>query len=118
MSASGTVFAHITIAPTPAEVRPPAALSETNAPSTTLNQTNQLPSIQLHPPETPKSRHPAPYPSRLAPGIYLSQPFSCMIKVPGPQPDDDCIIPATIPTNSIPNFKPKLKFEPLPPQGM
>ncbi|HZI31245.1 MAG TPA: hypothetical protein VFF11_02820, partial [Candidatus Binatia bacterium] len=78
-----------------------------------LTDTNHVLTIPLSPPEFPKPASPGSL-SGVAPGVYVTKPFSCMVMVPGQQPDD-CIIPATVPTNSIPNAKPSLKFEPLPP---
>lgn len=86
-----------------------------NLPPLGLNQTNQLPNIQLSPPEIPKSKQPTRNVFGLAPGVYITKPYSCMVMVPGAQPDDCSILPAQIPPHSIPNAKPKLKFDPLPP---
>jgi hypothetical protein len=117
MSASGIGFGHIVIGPAPGGAPTFPGLLNTNQPG--LNLTNHLSNTNLvlripqSPPETPNLKPPAAAPTSPGPGAYVTKPFTCVVIVPGAQPDD-CIIPAIVPTNAIPNFKPQLKFEPLP----
>lgn len=49
-----------------------------------------------------------------APGVYQSYPYSCIIVVPGPHPDDKCIIGRGDGSASkMPTVRPELRLVPL-----
>ncbi len=45
------------------------------------------------------------------PGVYESKPYKSIIIVPGPHPDDRCLIPA-VPTEPMPTLRPGLRLIP------
>jgi hypothetical protein len=49
----------------------------------------------------------------LPPGVYLTKPYTCMVKVPGSTHDDIAVRKAIVPTNSMPVLRPNLKAVPL-----
>jgi hypothetical protein len=51
----------------------------------------------------------------LHPGIYQTRPYACMVKVPGPLPDDVCVIGGKGGESEMPTYKPGLRFVPQPP---
>lgn len=51
--------------------------------------------------------------STLPPGVYLTKPYTCMVKVPDSVHDDIAVRRVTVPTNSMPVLRPKLKAVPL-----
>lgn len=50
--------------------------------------------------------------SSLPPGVYLTKPYTCMVKVPGSTHDDIAVRKAIVPTNSMPVLRPNLKAVP------
>lgn len=51
-------------------------------------------------------------PPALKPGVYKTEPFSCLILVPGAHPDDRIIIGTKGAQRGIPTFSPELRFIP------
>jgi hypothetical protein len=53
----------------------------------------------------------------LPPGIYKTEPYTCLVLVPGPHPDDKCIIGngAGQPNIQMPIRRPELQFIPRKP---
>jgi hypothetical protein len=88
----------------PATNPPAASLMPTNNP---FNESQVMPFPRLNPS--------APLPP-LRPGIYLTEPYTCMVKVPGAQPDD-CMLNNGPKPSSIPSRNPGLEFVPLKPDG-
>ena len=64
------------------------------------------PSARVHPP-TPSTSP--------APGVYKTAPYTCIVVVPGPRPDDVCITRPRGGDSSMPIIKPDLRFIPLHP---
>jgi hypothetical protein len=48
----------------------------------------------------------------LKPGVYKTEPFSCLVIVPGAQADDQAIIGPSEPVPPMPMIKPDLRFVP------
>jgi hypothetical protein len=69
--------------------------------------------IQTLPP-TAHLRSP-PAPPGIAPGIYKTAPYTCIVVVPGPCPDDSAIVSPHGKKYSMPIIKPELRFIPLGP---
>jgi hypothetical protein len=53
--------------------------------------------------------------SSLPAGVYLTRPYTCMVKVPGGHPDDTCLHDQFKPTEPMPVLRPDLKTVPLGP---
>ena len=54
-------------------------------------------------------------PAALPPGVYRTVPYSCIVVVPGPHPDDRCIVRPGGGDSSMPVVKPELRFIPWSP---
>ena len=52
-------------------------------------------------------------PTNLPPGVYRTVPYSCIVLVPGPHPDDKCIVNPGPWDSSMPIVRPDLHFIPL-----
>ena len=53
---------------------------------------------------------------QLKPGVYKTSPYTCLVLVPGPLPDDGSVLePGTNSVERMPVIKPGLKFIPQPP---
>lgn len=64
----------------------------------------------------PSTRHYGRAPSaNPPPGVYKTAPYSCIVVVPGPHPDDRCIVNPGAGDSSMPIVKPDLQFIPLRP---
>jgi hypothetical protein len=86
-------------------------------------QTNFLYSLPTWKPIWPPRAHlfdsPTAVSNTLPPGLYKTEPYTCLVLVPGPHPDDKCIIGsrAVQPTEQMPMSQPELQFIPQkPPQ--
>jgi hypothetical protein len=66
----------------------------------------------LPPPARPVS---SSAPPTVSPGVYKTVPYSCIVVVPGPQPDDRCIVRPGGGDSSMPVVKPELRFIPWSP---
>lgn len=55
-------------------------------------------------------------PGTPAPGVYKTEPYTCILVVPGGHPDDHSVIHAPEPSPNIPVLKPELRFVPLQPK--
>jgi hypothetical protein len=53
-------------------------------------------------------------PNALPPGVYESEPYKCIVVVPGPQWDDRCLVSGGDPTAPMPVRKPELRLVPRP----
>jgi hypothetical protein len=51
-----------------------------------------------------------------APGVYKTEPYACIVIVPGEHPDDKCVIHPPEPVPNMPVVKPELRFIPVPPK--
>jgi hypothetical protein len=69
------------------------------------------PAIQTSPP----SAHPPSAPSTIPAGVYKTLPYSCIVVVPGPHPDDRCMFGQGKGETSMPIIKPDLRFIPWSP---
>ena len=105
--ASGLGTASAQIISLPATNPPAASLMPTNNPFNDFGDSHVMPFPRLNPS--------APLPP-LKPGIYLTRPYACMVKVPGAQPDDWILNNGPKPS-AIPNRLPGLEFVPLKPDG-
>jgi hypothetical protein len=56
--------------------------------------------------------HPSSPPT-LAPGVYQTLPYTCLVVVPNPHLDDGIVCPAGSGRLSMPTVKPELRFIPL-----
>ncbi len=64
------------------------------------------------PSATPKARL---FPQHApAPGLYKTEPFSCLVLVPGPHPDDRALAPGAAVDPKMPIVKPELRLVPWP----
>jgi hypothetical protein len=63
-------------------------------------------SARPHPPSTPPT---------IPAGVYQTVPYSCIVVVPGPHPDDRCIFGKGSGDSSMPIIKPDLRFIPWSP---
>ncbi len=94
------VFAEITsVPPGMFKIPPPRLFTNSILPGT-----NELPRLKT------KNLDDFPF---LPPGVYLTRPYTCMVKVPGAIPDDIAVRKLTVPTNSMPVLRPELKAVPL-----
>jgi hypothetical protein len=64
--------------------------------------------------ERPRNVNPPSWP--LAPGVYKTAPFACIVIVPGKNPDDRCVIVPGECDPRMPVVKPELRFIPLNPK--
>ncbi len=106
--------------PTPAQWSSPLLFGP-NA----VTQTNFLPSVPKHRPIAPPriflfDSPPSASNARsnaLPPGVYNTEPYTSLVLVPGPHPDDKCIIGngAAQPPIRMPTVKPDLQFIPRKP---
>ena len=69
--------------------------------------------IQIFPPSA--RLLPPPAPRTIPPGVYKTVPYSCIVVVPGPHPDDRCIVRPPSVDSSMPIIKPELRFIPWSP---
>jgi hypothetical protein len=51
-------------------------------------------------------------PSAIRPGVYRTFPYSCVVVVPGPHPDDRCVVNPGGGNDPMPIIKPDLQFIP------
>jgi hypothetical protein len=97
--AAGLAFAQIKIAkPGAGKVQPPPLF--TNA---ILLGTNLSPNLEFKT---------LPEISGSSPGVYVTRPYSMMVKVPGAQPDDISIHPPTAPHPALRIIKPEMQLVP------
>lgn len=54
-------------------------------------------------------------PPTIPPGVYRTTPYSCIVVVPGPHPDDKCVVKHGPGDSPMPVVKPDLQFIPLHP---
>jgi len=47
-----------------------------------------------------------------APGVYKTEPFACIVAVPGPTPDDRMVMLPANPDQKMPILRPSLRFVP------
>jgi hypothetical protein len=104
--AAGLAFSQIKLAPPgPMKIPPPpmftnSIIIHTNA----ITGSNSVPNLEIkRPDEIPFS----------PPGIYLTRPFSMMMRVPGPMHDDVMMFPQDQPEPPIRIIRPDLKTIPL-----
>jgi hypothetical protein len=54
-------------------------------------------------------------PPNIPAGIYRTFPYSCIVVVPGPHPDDKCVFPPPGGDSAMPIIRPELQFIPWTP---
>lgn len=47
--------------------------------------------------------------SSLPPGVYVTEPYACMVKIPGAAGDDIARLEHSLPTNAMPILRPELR---------
>ncbi len=47
--------------------------------------------------------------SSLPPGVYVTEPYACMVKIPGATGDDIARLNRALPTNAMPILRPELR---------
>ena len=47
--------------------------------------------------------------SSLPPGVYVTEPYACMVKIPGASGDDIARLNRPLPTNAMPILRPELR---------
>jgi hypothetical protein len=93
-----------------AQITSSSSVPGTNLPPFVIVETNLFPVVSN---STPVLDLRARAGSHLpAPGNYLTKPYTCMVKVPGPHLDD-CRLPGTTNATPILTSKPTLEFVPL-----
>ena len=65
-------------------------------------------------PNAPATNSPSAAPT-IPPGVYRTVPYSCIVVVPGPHPDDRCIFGKGSVGSPMPIIKPDLRFIPWSP---
>ena len=83
---------------------------------------NKAPLLALAPARKPEFKiQPLPLSARLRPpspspmipaGVYKTAPYSCIVVVPGPHPDDRCVINPGDVASAMPIIRPDLRFIP------
>ena len=68
----------------------------------------EIPSVPQH----TRPHSPAP-PGQLPPGVYKTAPYTCIILVPGPCPDDRAVVSPRGGDSSMPIIRPDLHFIPI-----
>ena len=104
--AAGLAFSQIKLAPPgPVKIPPPPMFTNPIIINTnSATGSNAVPNLEIkRPDEVPFS----------PPGIYLTRPFSMMLRVPGPAHDDIMVFPQNQPEPPIRIIRPKLKTMPL-----
>ena|GEM_PF-3309093 len=104
--ASGLALSQIRMAP-PGTVKilpPPMFTNSIVVSSNSVAGSNSVPDLEI------KSPNEIPF---SPPGIYLTKPFSMMIRIPGPMHDDIMMFPKNQPEPPIRIIRPKLKTIPL-----
>lgn len=97
--------------PTAAAVLPP---TNTNAPVLRTNP----PLLNPHAPRLALGGQSAGE-AVTAPGVYVAEPFNCLVVVPAAELDDRCLIGGGAPAVTMPTLKPELRLVPFgssPPQ--
>ena len=92
-------------------------LLSTNGNRVIIISTNRFGSLGNRPlrvPQQPKQLQTPP--SGLAPGIYKTEPYTCIVIVPGEHPDDRMAIHPPDPAPNMPVLKPDLRFTPVQPK--
>ena len=69
------------------------------------------PKVQLF--DRPTRRETPPAPGQLAPGVYKTLPYTCIVVVPGPCPDDGMIVSPPGIHDPMPIIRPDLQFIPI-----
>ena len=116
-AAAQTATNHAPLINTNLTLHAPTLLTLTNGNRVIILSTNRFGSLGNHPlqvPEQPKRLQTPP--SGLAPGIYETEPYTCIIIVPGEHPDDRMAIHPPDPAPNMPVLKPDLRFIPVQPK--
>lgn len=103
---SGLAFSQIRVAP-PGAVKilpPPMFTNSIVVSSNSVAGSNSVPNLEV------KSLSEIPF---SPPGVYRTEPFSCMVRVPGPMHDDVSMFPQGTPEPPIRIIRPELKAIPL-----
>ena len=78
------------------------------------NAAGSIPNRRFQFPEQQNGLKPSP--SAPAPGVYRTEPYTCIVIVPGGHADDKSVIHPAEPGPNMPVLKPDLRFVPLPPK--
>jgi len=116
-AAAQTTTNHSRLVETNLTPRITTPLPLTNGNHVIVISTNRFGSFGNRPfqvPQQPKRANTAT--NGLAPGVYKTEPYTCIVIVPGEHPDDQSIMhpPETVP--NMPMLKPDLRFVPVPPR--
>ena len=95
------VQSNVLIIPSAPGNTPPPALAPAGKPEFKAQPARS--SARVHP---PSARFPVPG------GVYRTEPYSCIVVVPGPHPDDRCIVNPGGGDYSMPIIEPDLRFIP------
>jgi hypothetical protein len=100
----------------PAAVKPPSLNPQTGG--RIILSTNANGTIRAYTIPAPATGNlPLTNQATLAPGIYKTEPYACIVIVPGPHPDDRSLIqPPSTPSDPMPVIKPDLRFVPVRPK--
>jgi hypothetical protein len=71
--------------------------------------------FKIHPLPSSARLHPPSAPTTIPAGMYKTVPYSCIVVMPGPHPDDRCIFGNGGGESSMPVIKPDLRFIPWSP---
>lgn len=116
-AAAQTTTNHAPLLNTNLTPRAPTPLTLTNGNRIIIISTNRFGSFGNRPfqvPQQPKGSNTAP--NGLAPGVYKTEPYTCIVIVPGEHPDDRMAIHPPDPAPNMPVLKPDLRFIPVQPK--
>jgi hypothetical protein len=80
-------------------------------PTNSLGPISNLWVLPRHPPSFARGARPGE-PGSVPPGVYESEPYTCIVVVPGPQWDDRCLVPGGAAIEPMPVVKPELRLVP------
>ena len=116
-AAAQTATNHAPLLNTNLTLRAPTPLTLTNGNHIIIISTNRFGSFgnrPFHVPPQPKGANTAP--NALAPGVYKTEPYACIVIVPGEHPDDRMAIHPPDQGSNMPMLKPDLNFVPVRPK--
>jgi hypothetical protein len=119
----GNGQSNVIIIPSPPGTSPIPFLAPSGNPAFRIQPSP--PGARLHPPAVPPTgltnlywilrSNPIVVPAAppiIPPGVYKTTPYSCIVVVPGPHPDDKCIVNPGSGNSPMPIIKPDVRFIP------